>query len=91
MNTTPLEWSDLWKAMRAAPDTWHMTTSSMSEAMLAALPPAGVCRGSFLVGEASHHNDDGQPVYACFKHTGDVVEARYLTRLEFRTMSSIRS
>ena len=91
MNTTPLEWAALWRAMREAPDTWHLTTQDMSEEMLCSVPPAAVCRGAFLCGEATYHNNDGQPVFACFKHAGDVVEARYMTRNEFSKLASIRS
>ena len=38
---------------------------------------------NFLVGEASHHNSDGEAVYSCFTQFGDTYKAKNLTVAEF--------
>lgn len=80
---TPLEWRNLWAAMDAAPDRWQATTRRMFDEMLGAVPPAAIGGGAFLVGEAAHHNAQGEPVYRCFRKVGGEYEARYMTRREF--------
>ena len=77
------EWKDLWDVMRHRPENWQPTTKAMYDEMLGALPPQAMNGDAFLVGEADHHNDDGIPVYACFKINGGHYEAKYLTQQEF--------
>lgn len=85
--TGPLEWSELWAAMRPEPHRWILTTQNMYDEMLGAVPPAAMGNGCFLVGEANHHNNEGRAVYACFKHiTGGGFEARYMTHGEFNQL-----
>ena len=89
MNTTqsiPLEWSPLWDAMKEAPHAWILTTESMYDEMLGAVPPRAMQRGIFLVGEADHHNEKGQPVYACFKRSAGSIHATYMSLEEFRQL-----
>jgi hypothetical protein len=78
----PLEWAELWTAMDASPE-WVPTTETMYYEMLEAVPPAAMGGGAFLVGEAHHHNGDGQPVYAMFRRTGGQFFAKYATVSEF--------
>jgi hypothetical protein len=82
--TRPLEWSDLWAAMKAAPADWIATTDAMYDTMLGCVPPRAQRGGAFLVGEADSHNATNEAVYACFlrRRTGDVV-AQYMTACEF--------
>ena len=81
---SPLEWSPLWDAMKAAPSEWFTTTESMYWDMLEAVPPAAMSNGAFLVGEAERHNEQGEAVYACFKKRGETFTARYMTLREFK-------
>ena len=82
------EWAPLWAAMKSSPDAWIDTTESMYWAMLEAVPPVDMAGGAFLVGEADHHNDQGQAVYACFRSRGG-YRARYLTLAQFRTCMGV--
>lgn len=79
----PLEWSNLWNAMRSNPETWHPTSEAMFDAMLNCLPPARMGGGRFLVGEPDHHNAKGEAVFAAFKQTGSAYFAKYQTIREF--------
>ena len=79
---TPIEWADLWAAMDADPDRWFLTTETMFYAMLEAVPPQDMESGGFLVGEAHHHNAEGEAVYACFTSHAS-YQARYMTQREF--------
>jgi len=90
-HAAPLEWAALWGAMGASPASWVKTTEGMYWEMLGAVPPRDMGAGAFLVGEANHHNSNGQPVYACFRKVADEFEARYMTVTEFRQFKSIRS
>jgi hypothetical protein len=82
-NTRPLEWYELWAAMKEHPAEWITTTGEMYQAMLEAVPPQDMAMGAFLVGEPNHHNAEGEAVYACFTKRGG-YRARYLTQREFR-------
>jgi hypothetical protein len=77
------EWSDLWNAMDAHPETWQPTTQNMYDEMLGALPPQAMKHNAFLVGEPKTHNAAGFPVYACFRIVGGKYEAKHLTEKEF--------
>lgn len=79
----PLEWSDLWDAMRKNPDEWQPTTAEMYEEMLNVLPPIRWVGRRFLVGEPNHHNAQDEAVYACFKRWGNNYSAKYQTIREF--------
>jgi hypothetical protein len=81
--TKPLEWQELWVAMKSKPSEWIPTTENMYWQMLGALPPAKMLGANFLVGEAERHNDKGEAVYACFTKFGDTYKAKYLTLVEF--------
>ena len=83
----PLEWAELWKAMKSVPQKWVLTTNEMYWAMLECLPPRAMQGDGFLVGEADHDNSEGVTVYACFMQRGDVTKARYLTVKEFHANS----
>lgn len=89
--THPLEWNDLWSAMRPVPHAWMPTTENMYWHMLEVVPPVAACNGAFLVGEADHHNADHVPVYACFKQASDQYEARYMTVAEFHGLAAVRA
>ena len=78
------EGKDLWNAMEDKPENWQPTTREMAMEMLEAVPPQAMRRESFLVGEPNHHNDDGLPVYACFRVKDGHYEAKYLTEEGFR-------
>jgi hypothetical protein len=80
---TPLEWSPLWDAMKAAPNAWILTTESMYYEMLGCLPPAAMSGDAFLVGEANRHNIYGYPVFACFAKNPKGIFATYMTHGEF--------
>ena len=83
------EWKDLWAVMDAYPENWQPTTKGMTLEMLGALPPAAMKTGSslaFLVGEPRTHNDDGFPVYACFREVGGKYEAKHMTLEEFNEL-----
>lgn len=86
----PLEWSELWDAMKKNPEKWQPTTETMYYEMLEALPPQDMTAGAFLVGEPDHHNGEGAAVYACFKTAGKGYEARYLTQKQFITLATAR-
>ena len=75
----PVEWDALWAAMRKTPSAWIETTEKMYWDMLEVLPPVRMDGRKFLVGEADHHNDAGEAVYACFKKIGSKFFARYLS------------
>jgi hypothetical protein len=79
----PLEWQALWDAMDANPDKWIETTEKMYWEMLEVLPPRKMIGGNFLVGEASHDNSEGYPVYSCFVKHGDTYEAKNMTVVQF--------
>lgn len=81
----PLEWAELWAAMKVQPFGWVRTTLEMFDSMLGVVPPRAMAGNRFLVGEADHHNDAGHAVYACFRRDdgGELVEARYMTAAEF--------
>jgi len=90
---TPLEWSALWSAMRteydkAAADNRHPelieTTEDLFFNMLGAVPPMIHKRGAFLAGEANHHNDNNEAVYAGFIEIEGRFFARYATVKEFQ-------
>src|SRR4030067_3715068 len=90
----PLEWNELWDAMRAVPHPWILTTEDMFYSMLEAVPPQDMGSGGFLVGEAQYHNAANEPVYACFAGLpngsgGSLFQARYLTPREFSTWELI--
>ncbi len=76
--------------MRVAPEQWHATDEATFYEMLGAVPPAGMGNGCFLMGEPIKHNSQGEPVFACFKQTGDVFEARHMTINEFQQLKGIR-
>lgn len=79
-----LEWNALWDAMKERPDSWITTTEAMYWEMLECVPPRAHVAGAFLVGEAERHNEQGQPVYACFRMaTKDTFFAKYMTLTEF--------
>lgn len=78
-----LEWQELWDAMEANPDAWIPTTEKMYWEMLVAVPPIKMLGRNFLVGEASHHNSEGEAVYSCFARFGDTCKAKYLTVDQF--------
>ena len=80
------EWKDLWNAMDAHPDDWQPTTREMALEMLGALPPRAMDSSAFLVGESNHYNDEGLPVYACFRNNTGRYEAKYLTLEKFKQM-----
>jgi hypothetical protein len=91
IDTGPLEWAELWAAMRPEPHHWVLTTQNMFDEMLGAVPPRAMGNGCFLVGEADHHNNEGRAVYACFKHIhGGGIEARYMTSAEFTQLKMVR-
>ena len=77
-------WQQLWDAMDANPSEWIETTEKMYWDMLEVLPPRAQSRSAFLVGEANHHDSNGEAVYACFCETGDKFRARYMTLKEFK-------
>lgn len=77
-------WQELWDAMDANPSEWIETTEKMYWDMLEVLPPRAQTPSAFLVGEANHHNANGEAVYACFCETGDKYRARYMTLKEFK-------
>ena len=79
----PLEWSDLWAAMDAAPDAWIPTTEAMYWHMLEVLPPRKMVGDNFMVGEPMRHNNAGEAVHACFTKFGDTYKARNLTLAQF--------
>jgi len=83
MNTISLEWQALWDAMDANPEAWIPTTEKMYWDMLEVLPPEKMIGRNFLVGEASHHNSQGEAVYSCFTKFGDTYKAKNLTVAEF--------
>ena len=85
-STTPLEWDELWNAMRSSPESRIPTTESMYEDMLDVLPPVAMANGAFLVGEPDHHNSKDEPVYACFMRSGDNFKAQYLTVEQFNKL-----
>ena len=84
MITIALEWAPLWDAMKSTPGAWIPTTEAMYWEMLECVPPRAMTSGSFLVGEADHHNADGYAVYACFKKFSDDYNARYMTLAPFK-------
>lgn len=82
--SAPLEWAALWAAMDARPAQWIETTEDMYWHMLECVPPRAMNGGRFLVGEASHHNGEGQSVYASFmRHEGKFF-AKYETAKQFK-------
>ena len=78
-----LEWQPLWDAMDAHPSDWIQTTEKMYWEMLEVLPPRAHIGASFLVGEALHDDDEGQPVYSCFDKSFGKYSAKNLTVKEF--------
>lgn len=82
-DTKPLEWSELWDAMKASPDAWIHTTESMYWHMLECVPPRAEFGNRFLVGEAERHNEEGKAVHACFKQVGNEFFAKYMTVDQF--------
>lgn len=82
-----LEWAELWAAMKANPAEWIPTTENMYHQMLECLPPRAMGNKAFLVGEADHHNESDEAVYACFaeSYLGGYF-ARYLTVKEFKEL-----
>lgn len=77
-----LEWAELWAAMKANPGKWIPTTEAMYWNQLEVLPPILYDGRFFLVGEASHMNEKGQQVYACFNERNGKYTARYMTYQE---------
>ena len=86
----PLVWGELWAAMDAHPTRWHATTEQMFHDMLGAVPPTAMGGGAFLVGEEVRDNENGEPVFACFRGSHGGHAARYMTRREFREFLSVR-
>ena len=86
----PLEWAELWSAMRPEPHKWVLTTQNMYEKMLGCVPPRAMGVGGFLVGEATHYNDLGNAVYAMFTNANGFY-ARYSTLAEFKKWLEVRS
>jgi len=96
LNAQPVEWDQLWEAMRLTQHSWIPTTENMYYEMLEVLPPEAMGNGGFLVGEPNHHNNDNEPVYACFMRSKgfefggtnyvDTFKAQYLTVSEFNKM-----
>jgi len=84
MSNTTLEWQALWDAMKETPSAWIETTECMYWDMLEVLPPVRMTGRHFLVGEADHHNAQGEAVYACFKKVGSKYFARYLSIDQFQ-------
>lgn len=85
-----LEWDALWAAMDAQPEHWHDTTEHMFDEMLGCVPPAAMGGGGFLVGDAHHHNTQGEPVFAGFVRThGGHYQARYMTIKEFNNRMAV--
>jgi hypothetical protein len=84
MSNTTLEWQALWDAMKETPSAWIETTECMYWEMLEVLPPEKMIGANFLVGEADHHNAQGEAVYACFKKVGSKYFARYLSIDQFQ-------
>ncbi len=83
-NTAPLEWDALWREMAARPDDWIPTTEDQANEMLGCVPPKRMQGRAFLVGEAHHHNNHGEAVYAAFRPMpGGRWAAKYLTAAEF--------
>ena len=80
----PLEWSELWAAMKTRPDEWTPTTEAMYWHILKAVFPMCMNPKSFLGGEPNHHDKDGKPVYAAFRKVGKTYEAKYLTLEQFK-------
>jgi hypothetical protein len=81
--TKTLEWSELWTAMDAKPQSWIATTKDMFWQMLEAVPPRADTGSRFLVGEPQRHNEQGKAVYACFREVAGHFYARYLTMDQF--------
>jgi hypothetical protein len=82
--SNPLVWGELWDAMKETPSAWIETTEEMHWDMLECLPPKRMESRKFLVGEADHHNEQGEAVFACFKKVGVKFFARYLTIAQFQ-------
>jgi hypothetical protein len=80
----PVVWNELWNAMKETPSAWIETTEQMYWDMLEVLPPVRMTGRHFLVGEADHHNAQGEAVYACFKKAESKYFARYLSIAEFQ-------
>lgn len=84
----PLEWGDLWAAMRANYDAglpaWVRTTEEMFMEMLEVVPPRCQTAGAFLVGEPWSTNAANENVHAAFRFDGGGHWARYMTVPEFR-------
>jgi len=87
----PLEWDDLWAAMKKDPEKWQLTTEHMYDEMLNCLPPRAWIRNAFLVGEPDHHNNEGFPVYACFSKMQGKCFARYLSLAQFNAFVGVKS
>ena len=90
----PLEWQNLWDAMKSNPAEWIPTTEKMYWEMLEVLPPRAHIGASFLVGEPLHDDDQGQAVYSCFNNSFGKYSAKNLTVKEFlktfaRTISDV--
>lgn len=65
---------------------WQEVAEERYMEMLGVLPPAGMIRGAFLVGEPyDHHAGSGKPRFACFKCEGDKYFALscHITHAEF--------
>jgi hypothetical protein len=84
MQNEPKEWSELWAAMKAAPTEWIETTEAMYWAMLECLPPRTSWARGFMVGEPERHDENGEPVHACFNREGIRFFARYMTLPQLR-------
>lgn len=89
----PLEWDELWEAMKSKPTEWIPTTSEMYFDMLGCVPPVAMTGSRFLVGEADHHNSEGEAVYASFRNSiGEdkkfIYEAKYQTLKEWEGRSN---
>jgi hypothetical protein len=80
----PLVWDALWAAMRASHDVWIETTEGMFWDMLEVLPPRAQSHDRFLVGEAARHDENGKPVYSCFKQVGTRFYAKDMTVEQFK-------
>jgi hypothetical protein len=80
----PVVWNELWDAMKETPSAWIETTEKMYWDMLECLPPKRMESRKFLVGEADHHNEQGEAVFACFKKVGVKFFSRYLTIAQFQ-------
>jgi hypothetical protein len=82
--SNPLVWGELWSAIKANPADWIETTKEMYWEMLGCVPPRAMAGGSFLVGEADNHNEQGESVHTCFRQQGAKYYAKNMTVAQFK-------